>query len=208
MQDTVLAGKNVSETRARIIRQAVKLYEAVETENPLREGTLLLLLILSFSFLFPLPLHAEDSNMSRKTLTGIQAVSVEVEELQPNIQKYAAKFALTKTNLQGDVVKALTNTGISVVSGNEWLNTPGRPVLYVNVNTHETEKYWYAYDIKIELRQIVYLETNPKVRILSDTWSISITGIANIGTLNVIRHDVGVLVDRFVEAYWMVNQKK
>ena len=208
MQDTILAGKNVSETRARIIRQAVKLYEAVETENPLREGTLLLLLILSFSFLFPLPLHAEDSNMSRKTLTGIQAVSVEVEELQPNIQKYAAKFALTKTNLQGDAVKALTNTGISVVSGNEWLNTPGRPVLYVNVNTHETEKYWYAYDIKIELRQIVYLETNPKVRILSDTWSISITGIANIGTLNVIRHDVGVLVDRFVEAYWMVNQKK
>jgi len=57
------------------------------------------------------------------------------------------------------------------------------------------------------LRQIVSLEANPKVRTLASTWSISITGLANIGNLNLIRQDTGVLVGRFVQAYRAVNKK-
>lgn len=159
-------------------------------------------------FLFVTAGFAEDSDTSRATLAGIRGVSIALEELQPNVQKYASKSGLTRVQLQKDIEQKLQGGGIRVVSGNDWLRLPGRPVIYVNVNTHETEKYWYAYDIKVELRQLVTLDANPKIKALADTWSMNITGTANIGNLGVIRNDVGVLVERFVTAYKAVNRAK
>jgi len=49
---------------------------------------------LILSAVFALPVLAEDSAASRATLAGLQGVSVVVEKVQPNIQKYAAKFGL------------------------------------------------------------------------------------------------------------------
>ena len=144
---------------------------------------------------------ADDSAVSRATLAGLQGVRVIVEEPQPNIQRYAEKYGLTRAQVQADVERRLQQAGIRTVQGDEWLKTPGRPLLYVNINTHETEKYWYAYDIRLELRQLVLLEANPKIRTMANTWSVNITGVANIGNLNVIKHDVGVFVDRFIAAY-------
>jgi len=170
-----------------------------------------LLPFVSIVFILPaflvLPVLADDSEVSRATLAGLQGVNVIVEEVQPNIQKYAAKFGLSGTQIRRDVVQKLQEGGIRVVEGNEWLAIPGRPVLSVNVNTHETEKYWYAYDIKIELRQLAVLEANPQVKTLAATWSLNITGLANIGNLNLIRQDVGALAGRFVQAYRAVNKK-
>ena len=164
----------------------------------------ILFLLLTF---FAWPGFAEDSESSRATLVGIQGLQVAVEEVQPNVQKYAAKFGLSGAQIRKDVEQKLREGGIKVVEGNDWLAIPGRPVLSVNVNTHETEKYWYAYDIKLEFRQLAVLEANPQVRTLADTWSISITGLANIGNLNLIRQDMGALVGRFVGAYRSVNKK-
>jgi hypothetical protein len=164
----------------------------------------IILFLLSF---FALPGFAEDSESSRATLVGIQGLSVVVEEVQPNVQKYAAKFGLSGAQIRRDVEQKLRESGIRVVEGNDWLAIRGRPVLCVNVNTHETEKYWYAYDIKLELRQLAVLEANPQVKTLAGTWSISITGLANIGNLYLIRQDVGGLMARFVGAYKMANKK-
>ena len=150
---------------------------------------------------------AEDADVSRATLTGLQGVSVVVEELQPNVLKYAAKFGLSKAQVQQDTEKLLRDGGIRIVAGNDWLKTPGRPVLYISINTHETEKYWYAYDIKVELRQLATLDANPQTKTLAVTWSLNLTGQANIGTLNVIRQDTGVIVGRFVQAWKAVNKK-
>jgi len=169
-------------------------------------GILLIELVL-----FPLMssfVWAIDSELTRRTLTGLPGVCVMVEDLQPNIQKYAKKYELTQEQLKRDVEQKLQKSGIIILSKENWLKTPGRPVLYVNINTHEHEKYWYAYDIEVELKQIVYMEANPKVKTLADTWSISMTGIVNIGTLNTIRDSVGILVNRFIDAYLSVNLKK
>ena len=165
-------------------------------------------IVLFVLFLFVTTAFAEDSEVSRGTLAGIQGVQLVVEELQPNVQKYASKTGLTRMQLIKDIEQTLRNYGIRVVSGNDWLRFPGLPVLYVNVNTHEREKYWYAYDIKVELRQVVTLDANPRVKTLATTWSINMTGIANIGNLNIIRNDVGVLVERFGTAYKTVNGKQ
>ena len=162
---------------------------------------------LILSAFLALPVLADDSEVSRATLSGLQGVNVVVEEVQPNIQKYAAKFGLSGAQIRRDVVQKLMEGGLRVVEGNEWLAIPGRPVLSVSVNTHETEKYWYAYDIKIELRQLAVLEASPLMKTLASTWSLNITGLANIGNLNLIRQDVGALAGTFVQAYRAVNKK-
>jgi len=172
------------------------------------QKNLLFVAIIFFLLLFfAWPCYAEDSEVSRATLAGIQGMSVLVEEVQPNVQKYAAKFGLSAAQIHRDVEQKLRRNGITVVEGNDWLAIPGRPALCVNVNTHETEKYWYAYDIKLEFRQLATLEANPKVKTLAGTWSISITGLANVGSLNLIRQDVGGLVGKFIGAYRAVNKK-
>ena len=154
------------------------------------------------------PAAAEDSDVSRATLAGLQGVGVIVEDLQPNVAKYAAKFGITRTQILRDVEQRLREGGVRMVAGDDWLNMPGRPILYVNINTHETEKYWYAYDIRLELRQLVSLEANPAIKTLADTWSLNITGVANIGNMGVIRNDVMVLVERYVQAHLSVSHRK
>jgi len=149
-----------------------------------------------------------DTELTQRTMIGIQGINVVVEDLQPNIQKYAQRFSLTKEQLQKEVEERLRKAGIRVMPKDEWLKTPGRPVLYVNINTHEYEKYWYAFNIAVSLGQIVTLEADPKLKTLASTWDISMTGVANIGTLNTIRSNIEVLVDRFVKAYRSANPKR
>ena len=170
------------------------------------------LAILPFIILFFVmgldePGFAEDSNISRASLAGMLGVQIVVEETQQNLQRNTGKSGYTAWQIQRDVEARLRDRGIRVVSGGDWMKVPGRPVLYININTHETEKYWYAYDVKLELRQIVYLEANPKTETLANTWSINMTGIANIGNLDIIKSDTMVLVERFVNAYKSVNTK-
>jgi hypothetical protein len=152
---------------------------------------------------------AEDSEVARQTLKGLPGVYVIVEELQPNLLKYEKSvrdFDLNQSRIQKEIEAKLAAAGIRLLSREEWQKTPGRPVLYVNVNTHESEKYWFAYDIKLELRQVVILEANPAVKTLADTWSINITGITNIGNLKLIGQDLGVLTGRFIQSYRSVNK--
>jgi len=154
------------------------------------------------------PTWAEDVPETRLSLKNLPGVAVFVEELQTNIQKYGKKAGLERALIQAEVEQSLKKQGITVLSYNDWLNTKGRPFLYVNINTHETERYWYAYDIKVEVKQIAILEANPQVKTMVATWGISLTGIANIGNLHNIKKDAMVLVQRFVDAYKTVNRGK
>jgi hypothetical protein len=170
-----------------------------------------ILAVCSLFFFFAMmvsSLYAIDSELTRQTLLGLKGVSVAVENPQPNIQKYAQRFSLTRDQLQKDIVQRLSKAGIVVLNQEKWLQTSGRPVLYVIVNTHEYEKYWYAYTIIVDLMQIVTLEANPDIKTLASTWSINMAGIANIGTLNTIKDNVYTLVDRFIDAYLSVNRKE
>ena len=148
---------------------------------------------------------AIDSEITRKTLVDIRGIHVFVENIQPNIEKYASRFKITKEQIQQDVEQRLKNASIVVLSYNDWLKTAGRPMLYVNVNTHEYEKYWYSYTISLAVQQGVMLETNPKIKTIATTWSIEMTGIANIGTLDSIKTNTAYLVDRFINAYRSVR---
>ena len=160
----------------------------------------ILVLIICLLPFFPAMVHAIDSEETRETIQGVRSVAVFVEEPQPNIRKYAAKFGLTREQVRKDVEQKLVKSGISVLSDDKWLKTQGRPLLYININTHEYEKYWYAYDIRVSLRQLVTLEARPAVKTLASTWAVNVTGVANIGTLNVVKKDLDALVGRYIEA--------
>jgi hypothetical protein len=164
--------------------------------------------IFSFFATTPRSLYAIDSELTRQTLIGLKGVSVAVENPQINIQKYVQRFGLGRDQLQKDIEQRLTKASITALNQDKWAAMPGRPVLYVTVNTHEYEKYWYAYTIIVDLMQIVTLEANPDTKTLASTWSINMAGIANIGTLNTIKDNVNVLVDRFIDANLSVNRKE
>jgi hypothetical protein len=151
--------------------------------------------------------YAIDSDLTRKTLVGITGLSVAVEELQPNVRKYATRFGLEREQLQADIEAQLTAAGIQILNKEKWAQTSGRPVLYVNVNTHLYQKYWYSYTVRVELRQIATLEALPDTKTLADTWSIDMAGTANIGTLNSIKDNVKALVQKFITAYRSVNKR-
>jgi hypothetical protein len=166
--------------------------------------------MVSVWILSSLPVFAVDSKETQYTLTGLKGVKIVVEEMQPGMRKYEKavnKVGLNREQVQRDIEQRLQYAGIRVLTPEVWTNTPGRPVLYVNINTHENEKYWLAYDIRIDLHQLVSMESNPKIKTLASTWSMNVTGIANIGTLNVIRSNIVYLVDRFIQAYKSVNSK-
>jgi hypothetical protein len=171
-----------------------------ETRNAKLFYVLLILHFTFYIFLHLSPVLAIDADITRQTIKGLKGVNVIVEEIQPNIQKYARKAGITKEQIQMDVEAKLKAAGFRVLEGDEWLKTPGKPVLYVNINTHETEKYWYAYNVKVELKQVVFLEANPSIKTLAGTWSINMTGVANIGTLGIIKTSVNDLVGRFINA--------
>ncbi|MFB3926856.1 MAG: hypothetical protein ACE14T_12470 [Syntrophales bacterium] len=157
-------------------------------------------LLLILSLLPPLPAYSLDSAQTRKTLV-IEGVYVLVEELQPNIKGFSDRFKFSKEQLQADVESKLREAGIKVFNKNEWLKTVGRPILYVNINTDQREKYWWSYDVRLELQQMVSLEVNPQVKTLATTWSTNITGTVNLGTLHVLSQQVSTLVDIFINAY-------
>lgn len=164
--------------------------------------------IVLIAFLSILPISKAfsiDSEVTRKTLADIKGIYVVVENIQPNIDRYASRFKITSQHIQQDVEQMLKNAGIKVLSYNEWLKTTGRPMLYVNINTHEYEKYWYSYTISISVQQVVMLETNPKIKTIATTWSIEMTGVANIGTLGSIKTNTASLVERFISAYRSVQ---
>jgi hypothetical protein len=113
-----------------------------------------------------------------------------------------------KEQLLKDVERKLKENGIKTLSRDEQLETWGNPVLYVHLNIQEQERYVYTYDIKAEIQQIVQMEANPAVKAPLPTWSITTSGLANIGNLNGINNDVMSLVGQFAKTFILVNNGK
>jgi hypothetical protein len=176
-----------------------------------RLGRLALQIVLVFVFIagFVLPAYAFDAEASRETLKGLTGFYVLIEELNPNIAKYAnvQKNQISTQTLKTQVENRLRAVGIRVHSWDEMMKTPERPMLYVSVNTHEYEKFWYAYNILVEVRQLVSLVSRPGEPISGATWSVNMTGVMNIGQLQTLDDNLGLLLDRFVQAYRAVNKK-
>lgn len=176
-----------------------------------RLGRLALKIVVFIAFLagFVLPVLAFDAEVSRETLKGLTGFHVLIEELNPNIAKYAnvQKNHISTQILKSQVENRLQKAGIRVLSWDEMMKTPERQMLYVHVNTHEYEKFWYAYDIRVEVRQLVTLVSRPEKPVIGSTWAVNMTGVMNIGQLQTLYDNLGLLLDRFIQAYKATNKK-
>jgi hypothetical protein len=145
------------------------------------------------------PTPAQESRFPNSTLKGIRAVSVLVEDLPDG----AKVLGLTKNAIQTDVELKLRLAGMGVATEKEWLQLPGMPVLYINVNLTNPV---IAASVDLELQQNIRLERNDMVVANVSTWDTGVL-LAN-PTAQAIREKIKDKVDGFLNAWLSVNPKK
>lgn len=144
-------------------------------------------------------IHAQDTELRRGSLQGINAISVEIESLSDG----AKLLGLSKDDIRTDVELKLRLAGIRVVTEKEVIGLPGMPSLYVMATVTESGK---AVSINVQLVQNVHLERNGQLAVGATTWDVGAVGV-NL-TAQDIRDKIKDLVDTFVNAWLSVNPKK
>ena len=147
-----------------------------------------------------------DTPRERATLAGLTGVGVVVEPMDPA----AEKDGLAQSTLQTDVELKLRQEKIRVLTSGERLTAPGNPYLYLRVGTMKDDELGvYAYDIDLELTQVVRLTRNPAITSLATTWSApGKIGTVGIRKLFQLRERVRDIVDQFLNAYLAANPKR
>jgi hypothetical protein len=143
------------------------------------------------------------TDYTRETLRGLPGVLVVIE----NIKDDAESAGLTVPDLQADVELKLVRAGIRVLAHEEWRNTPGRPWLYVSVNTIK-HLGSYFFSIDVQLKQDVSLPRQPSIVTSSATWEVGSIGYVQTENLPPkIRDSVGGYLDNFISDYQTVNRE-
>ena len=166
-------------------------------------GRALAVLSLSAVLISGLPSSADDSELSRATLEGLTGVYVLVE----GFEEVAKRAGFDKRTFQTDVELELRTAGIKVLSREESFETPGHPLLYVQLNPlHKRPNEIAAYSVIIIFKQRALLERDPSLRVPgAATWS---QGTAGEGDISDIREEVKDLTDIFINAWFSVNPKE
>lgn len=138
---------------------------------------------------------------TRETLRGLPGVRVIVE----NLPKGAEEAGLSVSDLQTGVTFKLTSAGIPVLSREEWKETPGRPWLYVSVNTI---KYLtsYFFSIDLQLKQEVILRRQASMVTSSATWEMGSVGFVGVdGLVEKVHESIGAYVEEFISDFVVAN---
>ena len=154
-----------------------------------RKRFLLLFLVLGWPAASP----ASDEEATRRSLKGITAFRVVVEQFGSNVQ---TRSALKVETLQADVERQLARAAIPV-------STSAEAVLYANVTV--VCGVDCAFNVTVEVQQRVRLERRSREdSFLAPTWSTRGAGlIARRSSL--IRQSLHDQVDQFVAAYRAAN---
>ncbi len=141
---------------------------------------------------------------TRETLRGLQGVFVIVETVKSD----AEADGLSVAELQQEVESKLSHAGIKVLTHDEWRSTPGRPWLYVSVNTIKfLASYFFSLDV--QLKQEVSLSRSGSISTSSATWELGSLGMTLISDLPPrIRQAVDGYIQRFIDDYATVNDSE
>ena len=146
---------------------------------------------------------ASDNENDRRSLKGLKALNVAVEDLKPEVEQ----GGLNKTSIQSDVELKLRQAGIAVLTKAEMRATPGAPYLYINVSTHSGSLY--SVSITVELCQAVRLDRDPSLWLPdATTWSVMGVGVVGQDKLPELRDGIKHYIDQFISAYLSVNPRK
>ncbi len=132
---------------------------------------------------------------TKETLQDLQGVFVIVETLKSD----AEEDGLNVAELQREVESKLSRAGIKVLTHDEWRSTPGRPWLYVSVNTIKfLASYFFSLDV--QLKQEVNLSRSGSISTSASTWELGSLGMTLISDLRTrVHHAVNGYVQRFID---------
>jgi hypothetical protein len=155
-----------------------------------------------------------DTPWDRRTLAGLAAVSVMVEDINPEV----AALGLHKVVVQTDVELRLRAAGIRVVNIAEASAASGYPVLFIDVRAYVPttpagsppllEQLVFAY-VNVQFLQRVSLLRDPAIRANSATWKGRgfLGYVGRSGAVMALRQDVLDEVDQFINAWLSVNPR-
>lgn len=137
-----------------------------------------------------------------ETLRDLQGVFVIVETVKSD----AVADGLSVEDLQHDVESKLSQAGIRVLTHDEWRSTPGRPWLYISVNTIKfLASYFFSLDV--QLKQEVTLSRIGSISTSSSTWELGSLGMTVTSDLpSRVRQAVDGYIQRFIEDCATANQ--
>jgi hypothetical protein len=163
-----------------------------------QSGTFRLTVVLALVFGSGGSLFASDDEGDRRTLRGIKAVRVVVEDISDN----ANNDGLTVDQIRTDVELRFRRNGVAIAESGLFLI----PYVYVNAHLLRGPSGLYVFNCEVELNQPVVLESGSSR--LAPTWSMSVLGSVGKEKMpQTIRDTVGDLVDRFINAYLGANPK-
>jgi hypothetical protein len=144
-----------------------------------------------------------DDRYSRPSLKGLKKLSAVIQIEKP-VSEDLRKVGLTEDRIRAGVEPKLQEAKIDVVYVQEL--TSDIPILHVEVDGSRKNDKTFSFLIEVELWQKTFLKRDPKVEVISGTWS---TGVFGSGSASNIANDmmglINGIVDTFIKAYLSVN---
>ena len=140
----------------------------------------------------------------RATLKGLTGVNVAVEILDPEIER----AGLMREQLQTAAELKLRQSAIHVLTDEERFKIPGKPFLYVNLQTYQQKenKNLVFFHFQVQLKQDVLLARDNTPSVATVTWEtpqrLGVVGISKVRDLRAVIIDD---VERFCNEYLTVN---
>lgn len=141
------------------------------------------------------------THYTRDTLAGLPGMIVIVEDVKADAQA----VGLDVREIQTDCERKLSAAGIPVLGEAQWRLAPGRPWLYVSINTM-VYLASYFFSIDVQLKQDVNLAREPSNVTSAATWEMGSIGFVDPPHLSSkIRESVGSYLDNLISDYAAVN---
>jgi hypothetical protein len=169
----------------------------------MRDGVSKTVVALLVFLLLPGVSHAAEYQ-KREALVGLKGMSVVVERIRPR----DVHLGLTSAQIKTDVEVRLRKAGVKVLTEKEWLETSGKPFLYVNIDASKNPNNpsTVFFTIRVELTELVTIDRG--LRVGAAIWETGIKGVAGIQDIRKIRDCLGDLVDIFINDYLAANPKR
>ena len=132
-------------------------------------------------------------------LTQGEGVAILIEDINETGQK----IGITKEKLQKICHDELRLNKISVLSNQDRARTAKKAYIYVNVSFSEIDDGWVAFTIRMEHRQLAWL--NPQKYFFATTWEQQTTGLVDLrigGTAELTTKILKQMVNMFSDDYY------
>ncbi len=159
---------------------------------------------LVFMVLLLLPGVSQAYTLDQEVLVGLKGVMVLVDDLVPEVER----LGLKRDEIQTDIELRLWKAGIKMLTEKEWRRAPGRPFLYLTINTipGNVEPGLWSFKVRVKLIELVKL--SGKARAIKAIWDKEMEGTIKAADAPQIRDYIGDMVDTFVNNYQVANPKK